>query len=456
MKYEGSCLGFRAVIALLMLSTGISVAQDATLDIGIARFDDLDGIGLDLQETISAWTNEIFREYEYIDTGTIDRSFDTSESGGIEAVAAGAELGFDLVYFGPFAEQDGAVKLGMISLTCTEGPSEYYMVEYIFKDSQAFGPGELNPGSVPPDRFRVLAGITAAEWLHQNGRHQESVEVISSSLSGVGDVQDTLLVNAYMVLAEASTALGDDRAAIDAYTEAIALFPEEAWLWSARASRHDAVGDYANAIRNFQEALRLDPGNSFYMLQLGAQLKQAGRLEEALEYMNMSIGGEPDNPMAYRDRSRAYYGLGDLEAALSDIDTSLELEPASSQGHAMKGMILWALDDVESAYESFGTAVGLEDDPIVRSWSLMGMGNCLMSMEDWDSAIEYLNATLADNTRMHTAYFCLGRCYYELGRMEEAEACLNEFLSHPVIPDATDPWTRLHMKTEAQEMLDSI
>lgn len=456
MGFERPCSGFRAVIALLVLSTGISIAQDATLDIGIALFEDLDVLGLDLQETISAWTEETFQGFEYIEAATLDRRFDTSESGGIEAVAAGTEQGFDLVYYGLFAEEDGAVKLGMISLTCTEGPSKYYMVDYIFKDSQAFRLDELSPGSSAPDRFRVLAGITAAEWLYQQGRQQDAADVVLSALSGVENVQDTLLVNAYILLAAAATGLGDDRAAIDAYSEAIALFPEEAGLWSARASRHDAVGDYGNAIRNFEEALRLDPGNSFYMLQLGAQLKQAGRLEEALEYMNMSIGGEPDNPMAYRDRSRAYYGLGDLDAALSDINTALELEPASPQGHAMKGMILWAMEDVDGAFESFTTAVELETNPMVRSWSLMGMGNCLMAREDWESAIESLNASLADDPRMHTAYFCLGRCYYELGRMEEAEACLNEFLSHPVIPDVADPWTRLHMKTEAREMLDNI
>jgi hypothetical protein len=45
---------------------------------------------------------------------------------------------------------------------------------------------------------------------------------------------------------------------------------------------------------------------------------------------------------------------------------------------------------------------------------------------------------------------------FELGNMEAAREYLTEFLSHPVVTSHTDPYTRLGMKDEAQEMLDRI
>lgn len=437
---------------------GMASAQtpDGDLHILVTGFDDVGNLGLTLNDVLASWLESMFEDMGYINISTVEESFSLDEAGMIEAVAAATENGADLVMFGAFVEENGRIKMGMVAVVSTDGPYKYYSSEILFEDEGSFSYDELAPGSPAPDRFRVFCGSVAANCLFLSDMTEESQEVMLTALSGTENVEGSLLVEAYRTLGLISSELNDHSTAIDAYTQAIALTPEDPQLWSLRGSAYDAIGNYTNAARNFEEAIRLDQDNAAYVAQLGAQLCQAGRFREALEYLDISLEMIPSNAMYYRDRSRAYYGIGDMEAALEDVDRSLELDPGSSQGHALRGILLWGLEEADSAFVSFSRAAELERDPIVRAWSLMGMGNCMMVEEDWSAAVEYLNATLQCNPDFHTAYFCLGKCHFRLGDMDTAAQCLEEFLRHPVMTSHTDPWTRLGMKTEAEEMLEVI
>ncbi len=447
-----------AVPALLTIPLSSAVAQSSEeeLTIFVTNFYDRDGLELPVRDIVVYWLGEIFSDREYINIVPLRQDFDISDEKLMEAAETAGELGGDIVVAGAFIENDNEVALLLVSVVCSDCPLQYNMLEGIFENEYNFDPSTLTGDSSPPDKFTLFARLFTAHWFWGMNRLEESAEILDAALQNTENAIPSHVFLASYLAGIEYTDLERPADAVEAFTRALALRPADLETLSLRASAFDALHMYDQAIRDLKTALEIDPDNPRYRAQLGAQLKQAGRYEEALEYLNPAIESEPSNAMSWRDRSRTFYELGDLESALSDINRAMELDPTSTQGVAMRGIILWEMGNAEEALADFNMAIRLEQDPLVRVWSVMGRANCLIEQGDYSEAITDLESVLAFDSTFYSAHFLLGKCKLELGDTAAARISLEKYLECPVGFCSLDPWTKEEMTTEAESMLESM
>lgn len=193
------------------------------------------------------------------------------------------------------------------------------------------------------------------------------------------------------VLAEASRF----KEAIESYTRALELAPDDEKAWFYRGQAREHLRQYEDAIVDFQQVLRIKPDHAFALESLGGLFKTVGKREEAVacfiartlicaKYMNPSnisiileVIAEQLRASSYRERDGydALYSLGNMlrdlgevETALTFYDKALELNENFPNAWEERGRALFTLDRLQDAVDSFERALLIREyDP--DTWS---------------------------------------------------------------------------------------
>ena len=103
---------------------------------------------------------------------------------------------------------------------------------------------------------------------------------------------------------------GKDSAATVAYTKGVA---------------NEYQGKYQRAIEDYSQAIRLYPNNVDAYHSRGGVYEKLGKYQRAIEDYNQAIRLYPNNAKAYNSRGIVYYMLGELKRACSDYQKACEL-----------------------------------------------------------------------------------------------------------------------------------
>ena len=121
---------------------------------------------------------------------------------------------------------------------------------------------------------------------------------------------------------------GDHTGAMEDFTHAIELKPDDAYGYKNRAGVKRELGDYDGAIEDYIQAIKLKPDDANAYLGRGmAKVGLDDRLA-AIEDFTTVIKLKPDNPTAYHLRGHSKQILGQEEAAKIDFQKAKELETA--------------------------------------------------------------------------------------------------------------------------------
>ncbi len=88
---------------------------------------------------------------------------------------------------------------------------------------------------------------------------------------------------------------------------------------------NEYLGKYQRAIEDYSQAIRLDPNNVDAYHSRGGVYEKLGKYQRAIEDYNQTIRLYPNNAKGYNSRGIAYYMLGELERACSDYQKACEL-----------------------------------------------------------------------------------------------------------------------------------
>jgi tetratricopeptide (TPR) repeat protein len=121
---------------------------------------------------------------------------------------------------------------------------------------------------------------------------------------------------------------GDLKGAIDAYSEAIALKPEEIRSYLNRGVAYIGLQMYNKAIDDCNTVIGMDPDHSQAYYNRARAYLQEGLLDPAILDCNKALTLDPHMAITYRTRGMAYKGKGMLERAKSDFQRSCELGDA--------------------------------------------------------------------------------------------------------------------------------
>ena len=135
-----------------------------------------------------------------------------------------------------------------------------------------------------------------------------------------------------MEAGKAHLAEGDIRGALEAYTAATALTPDdpEPWLW--KGVLHDQLGEQAGAREAFAIAERLYETSFDFMLNRGRVYLQSGNVEKARADAQAAIEENPTLGWGYYLRAGVAVREGDQQAALADLEQAIELAQERGNG----------------------------------------------------------------------------------------------------------------------------
>jgi tetratricopeptide (TPR) repeat protein len=121
---------------------------------------------------------------------------------------------------------------------------------------------------------------------------------------------------------------GDLKGAIEAYTEAIALKPEEIMAYANRGIAYIELHMHDEAIDDYNAVIAMNPDDSEAYNNRGWAYLHKGLFDPAIRDCTKALTMDPNMATAYHTRGMAYKGKGMLARAKSDFQKSCELGDA--------------------------------------------------------------------------------------------------------------------------------
>jgi tetratricopeptide (TPR) repeat protein/serine/threonine protein kinase len=186
-------------------------------------------------------------------------------------------------------------------------------------------------------------------------------------------------------------ALGDNRAAVEAFTRAIELDPTaENFLGRGRANL--AARAFRESRSDLEEALRLDPSNSATIYALGELAFAVEDYAEAINRMTAYLERFPNFTDALYIRGTSHARRGQLQEALADLTLGIAgCQAACDRLYAERGAVHLLLADHIAARRDFDTAISLQPDNVV---AILGLAKIAFDAGDFNTAQPLIAQTL--------------------------------------------------------------
>ena len=147
--------------------------------------------------------------------------------------------------------------------------------------------------------------------------------------------------------------------AIEAYTWAIALDPNDALSYNSRGYAYGKKGQYDRALEDFNEALALNPNSAKVYNNRGVAYNDKGQHDRALEDYNKAIALNPNYADAYYNRGNSYGKKGQYDRAIEDFNEAIALNPNDALYYNSRGYAYANKGQYDRAIEDFNKAIAL-------------------------------------------------------------------------------------------------
>ncbi len=113
------------------------------------------------------------------------------------------------------------------------------------------------------------------------------------------------------------------------------------------------TGDQAAAIEAFTAAIAANPEHAAAYLQRARIAADQGRYADALSDYDRVLALYPDAVFAYAERAAAHAAVGDYAAAVADYTRALALKPYYADAYYRRGLAYEALGQPQAAAEDY-------------------------------------------------------------------------------------------------------
>ena len=139
-------------------------------------------------------------------------------------------------------------------------------------------------------------------------------------------------------------------------------------------------------------------------------------MQTEIEKLQTLLQKDPSNFQARRELSILLANNGFNEEALSNLQYLIKYFPEDAELFYNIGILYEKLKDFEQAKTSYQKAIELspQDD------FYYNLGEVLVSLEEWDSAIEAFDKVLQNDDKDGNCYFNLGVCYLNKNEKNKA------------------------------------
>jgi len=226
-----------------------------------------------------------------------------------------------------------------------------------------------------------------------------------------------------MVLARIQTNLEDYPAAIETYTEAVALRPDRSDLFIVRAGLEERLMRFDDAAKDYEHIYQLTYNAPRWMEKVAAVRAREGKPDQTVAALEAAlITGRPENPSNYFEVARRLEGWGMLPQARSFADkgvkaagTDLLTSDSYQAGVKEYVRIMTRLREYQVAYETLQAAFdGASANLSILKEQVAKLGMAGMADSEWrentrrirtEAARRAMTAALEEMGSTENAYF---------------------------------------------------
>lgn len=163
---------------------------------------------------------------------------------------------------------------------------------------------------------------------------------------------------------------------------------------------------------------RYEAGRSFY---------EKGKIDDAINEFEGAIRIESRYVDAIIDLGDAYYDTAKVDEAIEEYERALVVDKKNIDAEFRLGRASYARKDYDTAYRAYSAVLKVRpDDPD----AVYNLALTLKALKRYDEAVPYFEKAIASRkTAFPEARINLSRCYYELGKLPEAEAAARKALT---------------------------
>ncbi len=137
----------------------------------------------------------------------------------------------------------------------------------------------------------------------------------------------------YATLAVFKSDVGDNRGAIDAYTQALSIYSMNHVIWYNRGLAYRRIGEIDSAIADYSKSIELKPDYADGFLNRGFAYLFIEEYQKAIEDLSIAISLNSDmenKSYCYNNIGFAWLQLGNLQKAEENMNISAQMNPINS------------------------------------------------------------------------------------------------------------------------------
>ena len=179
--------------------------------------------------------------------------------------------------------------------------------------------------------------------------------------------------------------LGQIDEAIEHYSHAITLNPNNADAYHNRGVAYHAKGDFDRAIEDYTEVIKRNSNYAIAYSNRGDAYRNKDDYDRAIEDCSKAIGLNPDYAEAYYNRGIAYENKGDYDRAIINYTKAIDLNPNYANAYNNRGVTYEKKSDFDRAIEDYTQVINLKPDFIIP---YINRASVYDRKGDFDRAIE--------------------------------------------------------------------
>ena len=153
---------------------------------------------------------------------------------------------------------------------------------------------------------------------------------------------------------------GAPEKAIEAYSQAIEIYPSHAKAYRHRGEVYRSQRDFEKALADYNKAIEIDPKFAEAYNNRGIVYGEQGDLEQARVEFDTALELDPKLDAAYNNRGEVYRKMEKFNEALKDYDKAIELAPDDPESYRVRGVIYRRMDKLGKAIENYDKAIELD------------------------------------------------------------------------------------------------
>ncbi len=216
---------------------------------------------------------------------------------------------------------------------------------------------------VPEGDFFLAAQFGVRDAYAEEGKPGEAMD----HLQAIASAYPAHRVPMLMGQAELQGQLGNYPEAVELYSRAVEIEPEDAAVRYALAMAMEQNGQVDEAIGQLRQILKREPGDATALNALGYTLADHGReLGDAYRYIRKAYKQEPDNPAVVDSMGWVEFRRGNNAKAIKYLRRAYELQ-ADPEIAAHLGEVLWVDGSEDEAREIWEQAAdAAPDHPVLK------------------------------------------------------------------------------------------